>query len=458
MSFPRPAERDPATREKRESRGNDLDCPVKPGNDKSEIVHHLNMRLTKIGVLSLGCPRNLVDSQSISGRWSAKGYEIVDIKDADVGFVNTCSFIEDARRESIDAILELARLKKEGRLKKIIVGGCLSQRYKEKLLPALKEVDAFVGRVELDDKNQGSYSLLPKHFAYLKIAEGCNHPCSFCVIPKIKGRLKSRKMASIIEEVRRLDREGKSEIDIIGQDISHYGLDIYKKPRLAVLAGKIARQLGNVRWLRLLYLYPDNIDDELLDLISGHSRICKYLDLPLQHINDRILKRMKRGMDKKKIRVLLDKARKKIPGVAIRTSLIVGFPGETDREFKELFKFVREQRFERLGVFKYSREEGTPAFGYQNQIPEKVKQARFDDLMRLQQEISLEFNQGFLGKETEVLIDEKESEGVYLGRMGIDAPDVDGSVYVRAAKSLKPGDFVKVKITDIYEYDLAGEL
>lgn len=414
------------------------------------------MKPSKIGIVSLGCPRNLVDSQAISGRWSAKGYQIVDIQDADVGFVNTCSFIEEARRESIEAILELARLKKEGRLKRIVVGGCLSQRYKEELLPALKEVDAFVGRVELEDKNQGSYSLLPKHFAYLKIAEGCNHPCSFCVIPKIKGRLKSRKMAPIIEEVRRLDREGRSEIDIIGQDLSHYGLDIYKKPRLAALARKIARQLGNVRWLRLLYLYPDNIDDELLDLIAGHPRICKYLDLPLQHINNRILKRMKRGMDKKKISALLDKARKKIPGLAIRSSLIVGFPGETDKEFKELFEFVREKRFERLGVFKYSREEGTPAFGYPGQIPEKVKQARFDALMRLQQGISLEFNQGFLGKEVEVLIDQKESEGVYLGRMGIDAPDIDGAVSVRAGKALKPGEFVKVKITGAYEYDLVG--
>lgn len=414
------------------------------------------MKPPKIGIVSLGCPRNLVDSEALSGRWSAKGYQIVDIHEAQVGFVNTCSFIEEARKESIEAILELAELKKQGRLKKIIVGGCLSQRYKEELLPALKEVDAFVGRVELEDKNQESYSLLPKHFAYLKIAEGCNHPCSFCVIPKIKGRLKSRKMASIIEEVRRLDLEGRSEIDIIGQDISHYGLDIYKKPRLADLAGKIARQLGNVRWLRLLYLYPDNIDDELLDLIAGHPRICKYLDLPLQHINNRILKRMKRGMDKKKIAALLDKARKKISGLAIRSSLIVGFPGETDKEFKELFEFVRQQRFERLGVFKYSREEGTPAFGYPGQIPEKVKQARFDALMRLQQGISLEFNQGFLGKEVEVLIDHKESEGVYLGRMGIDAPDIDGVVSVRASKVLKPGEFVKVKITEAYEYDLVG--
>ena len=414
------------------------------------------MKPTKIGIVSLGCPRNLVDSQVISGRWNAKGYQIVEMKDADVGFVNTCSFIEDARRESIEAILDLAELKKDGRLKKIIVGGCLSQRYKEELLPALKEVDAFVGRLELEDKNNQSYSLLPKHFAYLKIAEGCNHPCSFCAIPKIKGRLKSRKMASIIEEVRRLDREGKSEIDIIGQDISHYGLDIYKKPRLSALVRKIAGQLRNVRWLRLLYLYPDNIDDELLDLIAGHPRICKYLDLPLQHINNRILKRMKRGMDKKKIISLLEKAREKIPNVAIRSSLIVGFPGETDKEFKELSEFVREQRFERLGVFKYSREEGTPAFGYPDQIPEKVKQERFDALMRLQQGISREFNQGFMGKDVEVLIDEKEADGFYLGRMSIDAPDIDGAVSVRADKALKPGEFVKVKITDAYEYDLAG--
>lgn len=416
------------------------------------------MKFPKVGIISLGCPRNLVDSQNILGRLSRKGYAIVDIQDADIGLVNTCSFIDEAKKESIDAVLDLVDLKKEGRLKKIIVAGCLTQRYKEELLPHLKEVDAFVGRIALEN-NGGlkGYELTPKHFAYLKISEGCNHRCSFCVIPQLKGRLQSRTIPSIINEVKQLEREKKSEINLIGQDISHYGLDIYKKLELARLLRAVTATVKHARWLRLLYLHPNNMTDDVMRLIADEPKICKYVDLPLQHINTRILKAMRRQADTKKILQLLSLLRKRIPGVAIRTSLMVGFPGETEREFDELASFVKEQRFERLGVFRYSREEGTPAFNYHKQIPEKVKEERFDILMRLQQEISAQLNQRFLGRELEVLIDEKAAAGRYLGRLSIDAPEVDGLVYVKTEKSLAPGDFVKVNITESYEYDLVGK-
>ncbi len=412
----------------------------------------------KIGIISLGCPRNLVDSQNILGRLCGKGYKVVDIRDADIGLVNTCSFIDEAKKESIDAVLDLIDLKKEGRLKKIIVAGCLPQRYKKELLPHLKEVDALMGRIGLENKpGLPGYPLTPKHFAYLKISEGCNHGCSFCVIPRIKGALQSRAIASIIKEVKHLDKEKKSEINLVGQDISLYGLDIYKKLALPRLLREITGSLRNVRWLRLLYLHPRNLTDDLAAVIADEPRICKYVDLPLQHINSRILKAMNRKTDKKMIMRLLSCVRKKIPGLSIRTSLIVGFPGETEREFRELAAFVKEQKFERLGVFRYSREEGTPAFNYPGQVPEKVKGERFDILMRFQQEISRQLNQRFLGRDEEVLIDEKESDGTYLGRLSIDAPEVDGLVYVKAKRNLAPGEFVKVKINDTYEYDLTGD-
>ena len=415
-------------------------------------------KANKVGILSLGCPRNLVDSQNLLGCLSRKGYQIVDIQDAEIGLVNTCSFIEEAKKESIEAILGLIDLKKEGRLRKVIVAGCLVQRYKEELLPNLEEIDAFVGRMALSNENKESFPLTPRHFAYLKISEGCNHTCSFCVIPKIKGHLQSRRMESILEEVRIMDNVGKREINIIGQDASAYGLDIYKKLELSRLLRKISASLKNVRWLRLLYLHPQHLTDGLMRLIADEPRICKYVDLPLQHINNRILKTMRRRTDKRKIMQLLAGLRKRIPGVAVRTSLLVGFPGETEKEFSELLSFVKEQQFERLGVFRYSREEGTPAFSYPGQVPEKLKEERFNIIMQEQQEISRRLNQKFLGRECEVLIDERSTDGTYLGRLSIDAPEVDGLVYVKTAKHLEPGAFVRLKITDTYEYDLVGNV
>lgn len=431
------------------------------------------MKFNRVGIISLGCSRNLVDSESILGRMTAKGYKIVDIQDADVGLVNTCSFIDEAKKESLDAILDLVELKKQGRLKKIIVTGCLSQRYKVELLSHLPEVDAFVGRLEFEPESGASkkyplralalsktktlpYRLTAKHTSYLKISEGCNHSCSFCVIPQIKGKLKSRAVESIIEEVERLDKEKRVEINIIGQDISMYGWDMHKRLELSSLLGKITARLNNVRWLRLLYLHPENVTLDLIHRIADEPKICKYVDLPLQHINQRVLRAMKRPYDKNKILRMLADVRKKIPGVAIRTSLIVGFPGETNQEFKELISFVKEQRFERLGVFRYSQEEETAAYEYPHQVPEKVKQERLNLIMREQKVISEEINQGFLGKTLEVLIDEREAGGNYIGRLSIDAPEVDQAVSVKSKKPLSIGSFVKAKIMDTYEYDLAA--
>jgi len=409
----------------------------------------------KVGILSLGCPRNLTDSENILGRLCGKGHTIVDLDKADIGIVNTCAFIEEAKRESIDAILDLIELKKEGRLKKVIVYGCLTQRYKEELKHQLPEVDAFVGRVSLNH-TQRPFSLTPRHYAYLKICEGCVNNCSYCIIPRIKGKFVSLDINTLLERAKQLDRDKVSELNIIGQDITAYGLDIYKEKSLPKLLNSLIKQIKNIGWLRLFYLYPSRIDSELLKIVRDERRICKYIDLPVQHINSRILKLMRRGTTKKDIFRILDKVRKEIPQVAIRTSVIVGFPSETDREFKELIEFIEEGRFERLGAFIYSAEEGSAAYNFKKQVPQKVKAERFNAVMARQQEISRRINQGFLGKTMDILIDEKQA-GLYLGRSQYDAPEVDGLVYVKSKFNLKPGEFVKVKITDTREYDLVGE-
>jgi len=409
-----------------------------------------------IGILSLGCPRNLVDSENILGRLKKQGHSIVDITKARVGIVNTCAFIEDAKKESIDAILDLIDLKKKGLLKKIIVYGCLAQRYKGALKKQLPEVDAFVGRVSLNH-SVDYCRITPKHYGYLKICEGCVNNCSFCAIPGIKGRFTSIPQEAAVARAQQLDKEGVSELNIIGQDISGYGLDLYKDLTLSKLLKSIIRNTRNIQWLRLLYLYPSRCSDELIRLIADEPRICKYIDLPIQHINSRILKLMRRNTDRKSIIKVIEKIRNVIPQVALRTSVIVGFPTETEAEFKELLNFVGEVKFERLGAFIYSREEGTPAYNFKGQIPKPLKIERFNELMQMQKDVSEEVNKKFLGKVLDVLIDEKE-EGRYLGRTQYDAPEVDGLVYVNSSKAeLAQGDLIKVKITDTMEYDLAGE-
>lgn len=410
----------------------------------------------KLGILTLGCPRNLVDAETLAARLNAKGYSIVDdLGKAQIALVNTCAFIEEARRESVDAILETIELKKQGKLKKIIVCGCLPQRYKD-LKDELPEVDAFVGSLGQDHETK-RYALTPKHYAYLKICEGCLNNCSYCVIPRIKGRLKSLDEKVIIQKVRQLNREKISELDIIGQDITGFGVDRSGKSRLGVLLKKIIKNSPDISWIRLLYLHPERITDELLELIAKNKQVCKYIDLPIQHINNRILKLMNRRFSKERIIALIKKIRSVIPGVCLRTSLIVGFPSETKAEFNELLDFVKEVKFDRLGAFIYSREEDTPAYGFSGQVSKKAKEERFDIIMSEQQKIAAELNKKFLAQDMDVLIEDKQ-DGTYIGRSQFDAPEVDGVVYVKTNRRLKAGEFCRVKIIDTLEYDLVGEL
>lgn len=412
--------------------------------------------IPKVGLLNLGCPRNLVDSEAILGRLKNQGCQVVDLDKADIGIVNTCAFVNDAKKESIDAVLDLIDLKKRGKLKKIIVTGCLVQRYKRELSKQLPEVDAFVGGPGLNN-SKTRFAITPGHYGYLKICESCVNNCSFCVIPKIKGKFFSFPAGRILERVGQFNKEKISELNIIGQDISGYGLDLYGKRSLAGLLRKIVKKSGNIGWIRLLYLYPGPMVKELIELIRVEPKICRYFDLPIQHINDRILKLMNRRTSKKDILELIRLIRNRLPEAAIRTSLIAGFPSETDKEFKELLNFIEEAKFERLGVFLYSQEEGTRAFDLKGQVPEKIKISRFNALMSSQQAVSKAVNEKFLGKEMELLIDEKDKD-FYLARSQYDAPEVDGLVYLKSKKRLKPGDFVKAKITDTLEYDLVGEI
>jgi len=409
-----------------------------------------------VGILSLGCPRNLVDSEVILGRLRRKGYCLVDITKADVAIVNTCGFIKDAVQESIDAILELIELKKKRSLKKIIVCGCLVQRYRYDLVKELPEVDAFSGRITLVGQAE-RFSLTPRYYAYLKICEGCVHTCSFCIIPKIKGRFCSLSEQEIISTVRGFNNNGLSELNIVGQDTSGWGLDYYEKRRLPQLLKMILTEAPDIHWIRLLYLYPHPVVKQIAKMMRQERRLCRYIDLPIQHINDRLLKLMCRQTSKKDIKNLIDAIRRIIPDSALRTSLIVGFPSETDEEFEELLDFVREVRFERLGVFMYSQEEGTRASSLKGQVPYKIKEARLDAIMSEQQEISRKLNQRFLGKTIEVLVEGKDKD-LYLGRSEYDAPEVDGLVYIKSQRALRPGEFVKVKIYDTLEYDLVAEV
>jgi len=408
----------------------------------------------KFSIISLGCPRNLVDSEIVVSRLIKKGYSQVDIKNAKIILINTCAFIEDAKKESIAAILEAIELKKKASLNKIIVFGCLVQRYKTDLLSEFKDVDAFVGRIELDDNCIPGDKLTPKPYAYLKISEGCINRCSYCIIPKIKGRLVSRSVKSILKEVKSLDKAKIREINLIGQDITSFGL---RGQDLTFLLKKISKDLKYARWIRLLYLHPRRINNSLLEEISNNDKICKYIDLPVQHINDKILKAMNRRTTKEEILSLIARIRTIIPNVAIRTSLIVGFPGETDEEFQELVEFVKTVRFNRLGVFKYSQEECTSAFNLTGQVPEKVKQSRFNTIMKLQKSISFQLNKLFIGKQLDILIEEKSEDG-FLGRTEFDAPEIDGAVYIKTKNKFKIGQIVKGKIIDALEYDLIAEV
>lgn len=440
--------------------------------------------MPKVGMLSLGCARNLVDSEVMLGLLSKAGFELCDeIETSDVAIVNTCAFIREAKEESVDAILRVGELKKEGKVKAIVVAGCLPQRYGKMLFDELREVDALVGcgdhpkivdiigrilkgaRVSkiglprfIYDHSMPRSFITPPHFAYIKVAEGCPHRCTYCIIGKLRGEFRSRPIDSILEETRLLSERGVKEINLVSQDTTSYGMDLYGRPRLADLLEGIA-SLDSIRWIRVLYTHPAHLTDELIETVARHHNICKYIDLPLQHINDRILARMGRPVVKEDILNLIAKLRNSIPGLAIRTTFIVGFPGEIEDEFEELLEFMRDIRFERLGIFTYSREEGTPAYSFSDQIPAKVKQRRFDEAMRLQQDISNQINESILGKVVEALVDERgpNDPTLFIARTESDAPEVDGQVFVRS-KGAKVGDFLKVRITDTLEYDLVGEV
>ncbi len=440
-----------------------------------------------VNLISLGCPRTLVDSEIYLGRLIKTGFSVVEhVEDADVAVINTCSFIQDSIKESLDTIFDAVELKKRGKLKAVVVAGCLVQRFKEGLIKDLPEVDGFVGVdgfgdidtvvqralqgkpiARLRQRPQTPYQevafrvpLTVSHYAYLKVSEGCLKGCSFCVIPKIKGPLSSRPIEALVDEAKRLIEErGVKELIVIGQDTSDYGIDLYGRPRIAELLDQLAR-LDGLSWIRLLYCHPRGVSDQIIRAIRDNPRVCTYLDLAIEHADDHVLARMNRGITQDRLRETIHRLRSAIPEIALRTAAIVGFPGETEAAFENLLGFIREMRFDRLGAFRYSREEGSASFRYPDQIPDAVKEARYDRIMAVQQELSREANQRWLGRELDVLIDETDADDptMFLGRMYADCPEVDGLVYVRSPqRPLRPGTFVRARIQDAYEYDLVAE-
>ncbi|MHB1391853.1 MAG: 30S ribosomal protein S12 methylthiotransferase RimO [Clostridia bacterium] len=434
----------------------------------------------KAAIVSLGCSKNLVDSEVMVQSILNDNYEITnDARVAEVIIINTCGFIEGAKQESIDTILEMSEYKNNGKCKVLIASGCMAERYKEELMKELPELDAVIGTGDYKDITEviqktlqgekviryGHQDLvdidkLPRRIStfgastYLKIAEGCDNRCSYCIIPTLRGRYRSRKLEDILEEAIELSRNGIKELNIIAQDITRYGIDLYGKYRLSELLKELAAIEG-IDWIRLLYSYPDEFNDELIETIAKEEKICKYLDIPIQHASNGILKKMARRSSKEKILELIGKLRASMPDIILRTSLIVGFPGETEKDFQELYDFVSEVKFNRLGVFTYSREEDTAAHDMPNQVDEEVKEERLEKIMLLQKDISQENNIKLIGRTIKVLI-EGISSGEYFGRSYMDAPEIDGKVYFKSSKDLIPGDFCNVSVKKAYEYDLVG--
>lgn len=425
----------------------------------------------KINIITLGCSKNLVDSEHLAGILKANGHEVLfdsTKKKFDVAIINTCGFIGDAKEESIDVILEYIEEKKKGNIKNIIVFGCLVERYKETLEEEFIEIDAFFGvnnyleiatylnaQIEKDFFLQRQPST-PKHFAYLKISEGCDRFCSFCAIPYIRGRHISIPIEELVEEAKCLAKRGVKEIIIIAQDTCNYGKDLYSKVRLVDLLKEIAK-IDQIEWIRLQYSYPNDFNDELIEFLATEPKMCKYIDMPLQHINNRLLSSMNRKITGEEIRTLIDKIRKKIPQVCLRTTLIVGYPSESKEEFEELKEFVEQTKFDRMGAFTYSAEENTAAFKLEDNISQEEKDERLDALTFLQEGISLKLNQKKIGKIFKVLIDRKEGE-YYVGRTEFDSPEVDNEVLISIEEKIKIGNFYQVKITDAVEFDLYGEI
>ena len=428
-----------------------------------------NRKKLSINVVTLGCPKNIVDSEKIMGSLPAEQFEIFHNSDkqSDIVLINTCGFINDAKQESVDTILHYVDAK-EIVHHKVYVTGCLAQRYKKELLSEIPGVDGIFGLHETLEliKEMTHLSLeisekrvltTPPHYAYLKISEGCDRTCSFCAIPFIRGGNVSYSMEKILDEAQMLADKGIKEIMVIAQDTTYYGRDIYKKPALASLLEKLS-DIKQFEWIRLHYAFPSGFPDDVLDVLQSRENICKYIDIPLQHINDTLLASMRRGIDRKGTLDLINKIRTKVPGIAIRTAFIVGYPGETQKEFKELYDFIKEQQFERMGVFTFSAEEGTLAFGLEPNVSTKIKNQRMEELMGLQQEISLHHNQSLIGKSLKVIIDRQENE-FYVGRTEFDSPEIDNEVLIPVAGcNLKIGNFYAVKITGAEVYDLYAVL
>ena len=434
--------------------------------------------------VSLGCDKNLVDSEVMLGLLDAKGYQIVDDEtQADVMVINTCCFIHDAKEESIQTILDMARYKEEGRLKALVVTGCLAQRYKQEIIDEIPEVDVVLGTTSYDkiveaveEALEGKSEVeladidalpLPEtkrlvttggHYAYLKIAEGCDKHCTYCIIPKVRGDFRSVPMEHLLEEAQNLVDGGVKELILVAQETTMYGTDLYGEKRLPQLLRALCK-ISGLRWIRILYCYPEEITDELIQVIKEEPKICHYLDLPIQHASDGILKRMGRRTSRAQLIETIEKLRREIPDIALRTTLITGFPGETQEQHEELMDFVDQMEFDRLGVFTYSPEEDTPAASMPDQIPEEVKEERQAELMELQQDIVFDQAEDRIGEELLVMIEGKVAdENAYVGRTYRDAPNVDGLIFVNTSEELMSGDFARVKVTGSADYDLIGEL
>lgn len=434
--------------------------------------------------ISLGCDKNLVDTEVMLGMLASRGYQMIDDEEqADIIVVNTCCFIHDAKEESINTILQMAEYKNGGRLKALIVTGCLAQRYQKEIVEEIKEVDAVLGTASYDrildavdealkghvdivmndinqipDVNTNRLVTTGGHFAYLKIAEGCDKHCTYCIIPKIRGNFRSVPMENVIKEAKQLVEQGVKELILVAQETTVYGKDLYGEKTLPKLLHELCK-IPKLRWVRILYCYPEEITDELIQAIKSEEKVCKYLDLPIQHANNEILKKMGRRTSKEELIEIITKLRTEIPEITLRTTLITGFPGETKEQHEEVVDFIDQMEFDRLGVFTYSPEEDTPAALMPDQIPEEVKEERQAELMELQQEIAFDMADDMIGREVLVMIEGKVAdENAYVGRTYKDAPNVDGLIFINTEEELMSGDFVRAKVTGAIEYDLIGEI
>lgn len=434
--------------------------------------------------VSLGCDKNLVDSENMLGLINNHGYKLTDDENnADIIIINTCCFINDAKEESINTILDMAQYKEKGQLKALIVTGCMAQRYKNEIINDLPEVDGILGftnnnsdnniidlieslvgknnykALSLNENNHNKRLLTTGgHYAYLKIADGCDKHCTYCAIPMIRGPYKSRTIESLIEESNYLAKQGVKELILVAQETTLYGTDIYGKKKLPKLLKELCKIEG-IRWIRVLYCYPEEITDELIDVIKNEEKICKYIDIPIQHASDRILKMMGRKTNKSDLIDIISKLRSKIPNIVLRTTLITGFPSETDHDHKELIDFIKEMKFERLGVFMYSQEEDTPAYLLEPQINENIKKKRHDEIMQIQQEIAFEYSKSLIGKTLNVLIEGQvvNEENIYIGRTYLDLPNIDGYIFVESNESLITGNYINTKVIKEKGYDLIGK-